>query len=167
MTRWRITEFPFSITFSNMPPGIHLYRVFVSDPAGSTEVSLRYEVGPIPAVPGAPFTIDSAEVRTRFGLDDDHIVFHPVSEPYGDIRFTVEQTVAEPLVSLGRASGQELRRRVQELLRAGGYYAELVDKQTRGLVLAATFLQSPYPRRVVRAAAPSLPQAAAAWRYPS
>jgi len=26
---------------------------------------------------------------TRFGLDDHHIVFHPVSEPYGDIRFTV------------------------------------------------------------------------------
>lgn len=26
---------------------------------------------------------------TRFGLEDEHIVFHPVSEPYGDIRFTV------------------------------------------------------------------------------
>ncbi|MEX1249477.1 MAG: urate oxidase [Acidimicrobiia bacterium] len=26
---------------------------------------------------------------TRFGLEDKHIVFHPVSEPYGDIRFTV------------------------------------------------------------------------------
>ncbi|HUF94880.1 MAG TPA: urate oxidase [Acidimicrobiia bacterium] len=26
---------------------------------------------------------------SRFGLDDKHIVFHPVSEPYGDIRFTV------------------------------------------------------------------------------
>ncbi|CAN5774373.1 urate oxidase [soil metagenome] len=27
----------------------------------------------------------------RFGLDDAHIVFHPVSEPYGDIRFTVSR----------------------------------------------------------------------------
>jgi urate oxidase len=26
---------------------------------------------------------------SRFGLEDKHIVFHPVSEPYGDIRFTV------------------------------------------------------------------------------
>jgi urate oxidase len=25
----------------------------------------------------------------RFGLSDEHTVFHPVSEPYGDIRFTV------------------------------------------------------------------------------
>lgn len=25
----------------------------------------------------------------RFGLEDGHTVFHPVSEPYGDIRFTV------------------------------------------------------------------------------
>ncbi len=24
----------------------------------------------------------------RFGLEDGHVVFHPVSEPYGDIRFT-------------------------------------------------------------------------------
>lgn len=26
---------------------------------------------------------------TRFDIDDKHTVFHPVSEPYGDIRFTV------------------------------------------------------------------------------
>jgi urate oxidase len=26
---------------------------------------------------------------SRFGIEDRHIVFHPVSEPYGDIRFTV------------------------------------------------------------------------------
>lgn len=57
ITRWRMTEFPFSITFSNMPPGTHLYRVSVSEPEGVTDVPLRYEAGPIPAVPGGPFTL--------------------------------------------------------------------------------------------------------------
>jgi probable HAF family extracellular repeat protein len=58
MTEWvRTTNFPYSLTFSNMPPGLHRYRISVSDGPSTTDLFWDIEVGAAPDVPAGPFSL--------------------------------------------------------------------------------------------------------------